>query len=107
MGIKGPGCNHYGIYDNSASCYYCDVDDECKKLSNYVEPVKNDKWAWIHNIKAMAERIKAGEQVELFAEDVGAVLEEMFGNHEDVHVEVFISESVTWIRRKENDKQPE
>lgn len=77
-------------------------EDICKVAEIVVPRIKAiDAEAFIkYNRKtALADAVRTGEKIEMLDEDVPRVLEELFSDHSDVHVEVFISESVTWIKK--------
>ncbi len=78
-------------------------DEDIRKVAEIVFPrikaIEGEAFSKYNRKTSLAEAIKNGEQVEMFDEDVGPVLEEMFKEHSTVHVDVFISESVTWIKR--------
>lgn len=50
-------------------------------------------------IADIVSRIEKGEKVETVIENIQEIMDGLFRDHNDVHVEVFVSESVTWIRR--------
>lgn len=50
-------------------------------------------------VKDYANRVEEGERVELFVEEVGRVVNELFRRNSLVHVEVYATEWVTWIQR--------
>lgn len=51
------------------------------------------------NVIELANRIQAGEKVEMFVEDVGAVINELFSRNFECNVQVYASETVTWIKK--------
>lgn len=54
-------------------------------------------------IADIVSRIEMGEKVETVVENMQEIIDGLFREHKDVHVEVFVSESVTWIRRVNNE----